>query len=201
MHEAIAQNFLDDAIKSFRDYKKLAEKALAQVSEEEFFRTLDPETNSLAIIVQHLAGNMLSRWTDFLTADGEKPNRNRDSEFIIDSATTRADVMEFWQRGWGCVFAALEPLQTQDLARTVTIRGQAHTVVEAINRQLTHYPMHIGQIVLLAKHYRSSAWRTLSVPRNASAAFNQKLGAALVAGDNPDRFSAPQDLLNAEART
>ena len=195
MYEAIAQNYLTDARKSFRDYKELAEKALAQISDEEFFRTLDAETNSVAIIVKHLAGNMMSRWTDFLATDGEKPNRNRDSEFIIGSEATREELMKFWRRGWACVFAALEPLQPQDLARVVMIRGQAHTVVEAINRQLTHYPSHIGQIILLAKHYRSSEWRTLSVPRNRSGEFNQRLAGALAAGENPNRLTAPQELL------
>ncbi len=198
--ETIARNYLDDALKSFRDYKKLADKALVQVSDEIFFYTLDPETNSLAIIVKHLAGNMFSRWTDFLTTDGEKPNRNRDGEFVTPADTTRVALMAHWEAGWQCVFDAIEPLQPEDLARIITIRGQAHTVLEAINRQLTHYPSHIGQIILLAKHYRSSEWQTLSVPRNRSAEFNNYLGAQTAAGNNPGRFDATQDFVDNSAK-
>jgi hypothetical protein len=189
----LAQNYLADALKSFREYKKLADKAMAQVSDEEFFRALDDEANSIAVIVKHLAGNMLSRWTDFLTTDGEKPTRHRDTEFIITPETTRADSWEHWERGWACVFAAIEPLQPEDLARTVTIRGQAHTVLEAINRQLAHYSSHVGQIILLAKRWRGGEWQTLSVPRNRSAGFNQYLGDKLAAGENPGRHEAVQD--------
>jgi hypothetical protein len=192
MFETIAQNYLADALKSFRDYKKLADKAMAQVRDEEFFRALDAEANSIAVIVKHLAGNMFSRWTDFLTTDGEKPDRNRDGEFVIAPDATRAALLDFWERGWQRVFAALEPLQPADLARTVFIRGQAHTVLEAINRQLAHYPSHVGQIILLAKHFRGAEWQTLSIPRNRSAAFNQFLGDKLAAGENPGRLDAPQ---------
>ena len=198
--EAIARNYLDDALKSFRSYKKLADKALAQVSDEEFFYTLDPESNSPAIIVKHLAGNMLSRWTDFLTTDGEKPNRNRDGEFVAPADTTRVALMAHWEAGWQCLFTAIETLQPKDLERTITIRGQVHTVLEAINRQLTHYPSHIGQIILLAKHYRSSEWQTLSVPRHRSAEFNNYLGAQTAAGNNPGRFDATQDFVDNSAK-
>ena len=198
--KTIARNYLDDALKSFRDYKKLVDKALAQVSDEEFFYTLDPETNSLAVIVKHLAGNMISRWTDFLTTDGEKISRNRDGEFIIQPDSDRAALTEHWEAGWQCLFTAIEPLQSEDLARTITIRGQVHTVLEAINRQLTHYPSHIGQIILLAKHYRSSEWQTLSVPRNRSAEFNNYLGAQTAAGNNPGRFDATQDFVDNSAK-
>lgn len=173
--ETIVQNYFDDAIKSFRAYKKMADKAIAQLKDEEFFIALDDESNSVAVIMKHMAGNMFSRWTDFLTTDGEKPNRNRDMEFVIEADTRKDDVLDFWERGWACVFAALEPLKAEDFERTVPIRGEAHTIVEAINRQLTHYAYHIGQIVFLAKHFRSTEWRTLSVPRNRSAEFNAAL--------------------------
>ncbi|HET9479921.1 MAG TPA: DUF1572 family protein [Pyrinomonadaceae bacterium] len=165
-HEAVAQNYLDDARKAMRAYKKLAEKALDQLNDEEFFVTLDEESNSVAVIMKHMAGNMFSRWTDFLTTDGEKPNRNRDYEFVIEPGTTKNDVRNYWERGWECVFAALDPLQTEDLNRRVLIRGEEHTVVEAINRQLMHYAYHVGQIVFLAKHFRAIAWQSLSIPRN-----------------------------------
>lgn len=172
----IIQNYLDDARSAMRAYKKLAEKALAQLKDDEFFITLDEESNSVAVVMKHMAGNMLSRWTDFLTTDGEKPNRNRDMEFVIESQTTKSDVIAYWERGWQCVFEALEPLQVEDLGKTVTIRGEVHTVVQAINRQLMHYAYHIGQIVFLAKHFRSAEWTSLSIPRNRSLEFNASMG-------------------------
>jgi len=175
MNETLAEEYLADAIASFRSYKKLADKAIAQVTDEELFVTLDEESNSIAVVMKHLAGNMFSRWTDFLTSDGEKPDRNRDVEFVIESNTTRDDVISYWERGWKCVFDAIEPLTPADFTRRVIIRGQEHTIVQAINRQLTHYSYHIGQIVFLAKHFRSSEWQSLSIPRNRSAAFNKFL--------------------------
>lgn len=164
--DAIAQNYLDDARKATRAYKKLAEKALDQLKDEEFFVTLDEESNSIAVVMKHMAGNMFSRWTDFLTTDGEKPNRNRDMEFVIEPNTTKDAVLDYWERGWQCVFEALDPLQIEDLEKRVFIRGEEHTVVQAINRQLMHYAYHIGQIVYLAKHFRSAEWNSLSIPRN-----------------------------------
>src|SRR3982751_3696061 len=162
--ETIIENFRSDAIRSFRGYKVLAERALEQVSDEDFYRQIDPESNSIAVIVKHLAGNLISRWTDFLTTDGEKPTRDRDTEFeLIED--TRESLMHFWERGWKELFGALEPLAAEDLSRKVMIRGEPHTIVEAINRQLTHYSYHIGQIVFLAKHFQSSEWKTLSVPK------------------------------------
>ncbi len=175
MEESITRHYLADAISSFRAYKGLAEKALAQVNDEELFITLDEEGNSLAVIMKHIAGNMISRWTDFLTTDGEKPERNRDMEFVIEPGMTRDQVMAYWERGWREVFAALEPLSPEDFKKKVTIRGQEHTIVEAINRQMTHYAYHIGQIVFLAKHFRSSEWKSLSIPRNRSQDFNKYL--------------------------
>src|SRR6478609_1406431 len=165
MQQQIIENYLSDSILSFRNAKKMAERAIEQVSDDEFFRQIDEESNSLAVIVKHIAGNARSRWSDFLNSDGEKPDRNRDTEFEM-MEDTRESLMEFWESGWRTVFDALEPLTAADLAKTVTIRGEPHTVVEAINRQLTHYSYHVGQIVFLAKHLKSSEWRTLSIPRN-----------------------------------
>src|SRR5881397_2692227 len=173
--QSIGQHYLDDALHTFRDYKKLAERAFAQISDEDFFRTIDDESNSIAVNVKHLAGNMLSRWTDFLTTDGEKPERNRDMEFIMLPETTKEDVLTCWGKGWQSVFDAVEPLKPEDLTLSVTIRGQDHTVVQAINRQLAHYAYHVGQIVYLAKHLKSSEWQSLSVPKNRSAEFNAQL--------------------------
>jgi uncharacterized damage-inducible protein DinB len=166
--DAIAQDYLNDSRKAMRAYKKLAEKALDQLKDDEYFITLDEESNSVAVVMKHMAGNMFSRWTDFLTTDGEKPNRNRDYEFVISPETTRDDVRDYWERGWQCVFAAIDPLQIEDLEKRVYIRGEEHTVVMAINRQLMHYAYHIGQIVYLAKHFRASDWSSLSIPRNRS---------------------------------
>ncbi len=175
--EAIVQNYFEDAISSLKQAKKLADKAIAQMNDDELFVTLDEESNSVAVIMKHMAGNMFSRWTNFLTTDGEKPDRNRDMEFVIESNTTKDDILDYWERGWACVFAALEPLTPEDFEKTVLIRGEPHTIVMAINRQLMHYSYHIGQIVYLAKHFRSTEWRSLSVPRNKSAEFNaSKMG-------------------------
>lgn len=171
MKNQIIENYLTDAIASFRNYKKLAEKAMEQISDEEFFRLIDEESNSIAIIVKHIAGNLKSRWTDFLTADGEKDFRNRDSEFVAEN-DTRESLMQFWEEGWQILFDNLEPLTPNDFEKTITIRSQPHTICEAINRQLTHYAYHVGQITFLAKHFRSAEWKTLSVPKNKSLEFN-----------------------------
>lgn len=167
-------SYADDARAIFHQYKKMGEGAMVQVADADLTRTLDPEMNSIAQIVKHLSGNMRSRWTDFLTSDGEKPTRNRDSEFENPPAT-RAELLETWERGWECLFAALDPLTDADLARTVTIRGEAHSVMQAINRQVAHISYHLGQIVLLAKHFQSSQWESLSVPRGKSAEFNRRV--------------------------
>jgi hypothetical protein len=169
-------SYIKDSLTIFRQYKRLAERAMDQVSDEQLFTTLDPEANSIAIIVKHMAGNMRSRWTGFLNTDGEKPDRNRDSEFV-DPPNTRNDLLATWEGGWSCLFSAIEPLTDADLGRTITIRGEAHSVMQAINRQLAHYPHHVGQIVLLAKHFASDHWQSLSVPRNQSAEFNRKVAA------------------------
>jgi Protein of unknown function (DUF1572) len=175
MPNDIATHYLEEVRRQFRGHKRLAEAAIAQLKDEELFRTLDAESNSIAILVKHLAGNMRSRFTDFLTSDGEKPDRNRDREFEMTAATTRADVMRWWEEGWALVFATVEALKPEDVMRTVTIRGEPHTVMQAINRQIAHYAQHTGQIVFLAKHFRSSEWKTLSVPRGKSEAFNAKV--------------------------
>ena len=171
----IIKQYLEDALSSFRAYKKLADKAIDQTRDDELFVTLDEESNSIAVVMKHMAGNMISRWTNFLTTDGEKPDRHRDMEFVIKPGTTRDEVLAYWERGWTCVFDAIEPLTPDDFGKTVNIRGQAHTIVQAINRQLTHYSYHVGQIVFLAKHFRSTEWQSLSVPKNRSAEFNQFL--------------------------
>lgn len=189
MDSALLENYLEDVRSSFRDYKSLAEKAFAQISHEEFFHTLDADANSIAVIIKHMSGNMLSRWTDFLTSDGEKPFRHRDGEFALtaEEAISQETLMQQWERGWACLFAALEPLTPEDLRHKVLIRGEPHTVIEALNRQLTHYAYHIGQIVLLAKHMRSENWKSLSVPKNKSAIFNQAMQAKQATGIDTSR--------------
>jgi len=169
-------SYLEDSIAVLRYYKHLADRAMAQATDEQLYLTLDHEANSIAIVVKHMAGNMRSRWTNFLTTDGEKPNRNRDNEFVAPAATREA-LLEDWESGWAALFGALEPLTDADLSRTITIRGEAHSVMQAINRQVAHYAHHVGQIVLLAKHYACDRWQSLSVPRNQSAEFNQKVAA------------------------
>jgi hypothetical protein len=169
-------SYLEDALSLFACYKKLAERAIDQVTDECLFAPIDREANSIAIIVKHLAGNMCSRWTDFLTSDGEKPTRDRDSEFE-DPPATRAELLALWESGWACLFSALQSLTDADLTRKITIRGEAHSVMQAVNRQLAHYPHHIGQIVLLAKHFACESWQSLSIPRRKSAEFNRKVAA------------------------
>ncbi len=152
---------------------------MAQCPDECLFLTLDAESNSIAIIVKHLAGNMRSRWMDFLTTDGEKPDRNRDTEFETPPSS-RVELMEMWERGWKYVFDALEPLTEADLTKTVTIRTEPHSVMQAINRQVAHYAHHVGQILFLAKHLtftKTGKWESLSVPRGKSADMNVKVAA------------------------
>ena len=169
-------SYIEDSLTLFRYYKKLAEGAMAQVTDEQLFATMDDETNSIAIVVKHMAGNMRSRWTDFLTTDGEKQDRERDTEFV-DPPATREALLQVWEDGWSRLFHALEPLGEADLSRTVTIRGEAHSVMQAINRQVAHYAHHVGQIVMLAKHLAHDRWQSLSVPRNRSADFNRRVAA------------------------
>jgi len=166
-------HILDEVRRQMRGHKRLAEGALGQVADEQLTVTLDPESNSLAILIKHIAGNMHSRFTDFLTTDGEKPDRHRDQEFELTGSPTREDLMRRWQQGWACVFTALDSLKPDDLMRTVYIRQEPHTVLQALNRALAHYAFHIGQIVFLAKHLRSHEWKTLSVARGKSEEFNR----------------------------
>ncbi|MGE5414174.1 MAG: DUF1572 family protein [Syntrophomonadaceae bacterium] len=165
---AAEDHWLADAILQFRKYKKLAEGALAQVADADFFRTIDPESNSVALVVKHMAGNMRSRWTDFRTSDGEKPDRDRDEEFEVRDTDTRESLMAAWEAGWALTFEAIAPLRSEDLLAEVRIRGQAHTVIQAVHRQLTHYAYHVGQIVLLARHFAGPRWTSLSIPKGKS---------------------------------
>lgn len=163
-----ATHYLEEARRQMRGNKRLAEAAMAQLEDEDFFVAIDAEANSIAILIKHMAGNMRSRFTNFLTTDGEKPNRFRDQEFEWTGSTTRADMMKLWEEGWNCVFAAIDALTPEDVMNTVTIRNEPHTVLQAINRQIAHYAYHTGQIVFLAKHLRSSEWKSLSIPRGKS---------------------------------
>lgn len=167
----LQQAYLEDCLLQMRKLKTKAEKAAAQVNDEQFFAVLDPESNSIAIIMKHLAGNMRSRWTDFLTSDGEKPGRDRDREFESGTTDTRESILAAWEDGWNRLFTAISPLKPKDLVRTVTIRGEPHSVIQAINRQMTHYAAHVGQIIFLAKHYAGPNWKTLSIPRGKSKEF------------------------------
>ena len=174
----LATQFIEHSLAEFRRYKSLAEGSFAQVDDAEFFAVLDPEANSIAVLVKHMAGNMRSRWTDFLTSDGEKPDRFRDEEFLIRPGDTRPALMERWGANWALLFATLEALSPDDFAHTVQIRNEPHTIVQAVQRQLAHYAYHVGQIVMMAKHFRSQAWQSLSIPRGGSDAFNVKMNAA-----------------------
>ena len=176
MAHRMTTSHLADSIDLFRYYKSLAERGMEQCPEEGLFAALDAESNSIAIIVKHMAGNMRSRWTDFLTSDGEKPDRNRDSEFE-DAPKTRAELMALWERGWKILFDALEGMSETDLTRTITIRTEPHSVTQAINRQIAHYSYHIGQIVFLSRHFAAHAgeWKSLTIPRKKSAEFNARV--------------------------
>jgi Protein of unknown function (DUF1572) len=169
-------SYLKDSIDLFRYYKKLGDRAMAQCPDEGLFATLDAESNSIAIVVKHMAGNMRSRWTSFLTTDGEKPDRNRDKEFE-EPPVTRAELMELWERGWKYLFDALEPLTDADASRTVTIRTEPHSVMQAINRQVAHYAYHVGQIVYLARHFAGDKWQSLTIPKKKSGEFNRQVAA------------------------
>jgi uncharacterized protein DUF1572 len=176
MAHQFTTSYLRDSVDLFHYYKKLGERAIAQCPDEGLFTMLDAESNSIAIIVKHMAGNMRSRWTDFLTSDGEKPNRNRDTEFEGPPAT-RAELLEMWEGGWKLLFGALEPLSDADLTRTITIRTEPHSVTQAINRQIAHYSYHVGQIVYLARHLAGDKWQTLTIPKKKSAEFNRQVAA------------------------
>ena len=164
-------SYLKDSVSLFQYYKRLGENALAQCPDNGLFATLDEENNSIAVVVKHMAGNMLSRWTDFLSSDGEKPSRNRDAEFE-EPPKTRAEVLDLWDAGWKCMFTALEGLNDASMTQTVKIRGEEHSVMQAINRQVAHYSYHVGQIVMLAKHFAGANWKSLTIPKKKSAEFN-----------------------------
>ena len=162
---AIPSDFLPDAIQEFRKYQDLGARAMAQLEDDELFRTVDPESNSIALVVKHLRGNMISRWTDFLTSDGEKPDRQRDTEFEMEEGTSRKELERWWTEGWSVALSSIEALRPTDLGKVVTIRGEPLSVLQAILRNLTHASYHVGQMVLLAKHFRGAEWKSLSIPK------------------------------------
>src|SRR6267154_2715907 len=174
MAHQFSTSYIKDSIGVFHYYKKLTERAIAQCPDAGLFTTLDGQCNSIAIIVKHMAGNMRSRWTDFLTSDGEKPDRNRDAEFETPPQT-RSGLVALWEAGWKICFDALDALKDEDLTRTITIRTEPHSVMQAINRQVGHYAHHAGQIVFLAKHFTGENWQTLGVPKKKSADFNRRV--------------------------
>lgn len=185
--EALGAHYVENALQNFRGLKTLADRAIAQLSEEEFFRRIDDESNSVALVVKHVSGNLRSRWSDFLTTDGEKADRRRDAEFALEDADTRASLLDAWERGWSILFREVGALVPSDLLREVRIRGEAHTVVAAVNRQLTHYGNHVGQIVFLAKHLRAKDWQTLSIPRGESETFNAEMERGRTTPPSPPR--------------
>lgn len=172
--DSLAEHYLETSLAAFKSQKKLADRAMAQLDEAGMFWVPEPESNSVAIIVKHVAGNMISRWTDFLTTDGEKPSRNRDDEFV-DGFTNKQQALDVWQQGWNVLLETIAGLTPDDLFRTVTIREEPHSVIQAIQRQISHYGYHVGQIVYAAKAYRSAQWTTLSIAKNASAQFNAQM--------------------------
>jgi uncharacterized damage-inducible protein DinB len=174
MAHQFTTSYTKDAIELFRHYKRLADNAIAQCPDDKLSAEIDPESNSIAIIMKHLAGNMRSRWTDFLATDGEKPDRHRDSEFEAP-ATTRTELLAMWEAGWKLLFDALTLLTDAELSATITIRTEPHSVMQAINRQTAHYSYHIGQIVYLARHFAGSEWKTLTIPKRMSTEFNKKV--------------------------
>jgi hypothetical protein len=169
LSETFADRHLQDIARTYRNYKLLGERAMAQVADADLHTLVDPDANSIAIIVKHVAGNLRSRFTDFLTTDGEKANRNRDDEFEMPAAAGRDEMMRWWESCWSIVLDTIDRLKPEDLERTVTIRGEAFLVVEALNRSVTHTAYHVGQIVLLAKHFAGPKWTSLSIPKHQSA--------------------------------
>lgn len=170
-----ASAYLEDVRAVARTYKQLADGAMAQVDDAQFATALGGEENGIALIVKHMAGNLRSRWTDFLTTDGEKPDRDRDGEFELGGADGRAALMEAWEQGWATFLGTLDALTPDDLGRTIHIRGEPQTVIRAVDRGIAHACYHVGQIVLLAKHFAGPAWRTLSIPRRQSRQFNAQM--------------------------
>lgn len=179
----INNNYIESVKKQFLYYKTIGEKAIEQLEPEQLFISVNEDTNSIAMIIQHVSGNMLSRWTDFLTSDGEKDWRNRDIEFE-ETITNKEELMNLWNKGWDCFFGALNSLQPEQLETIIYIRNEGHTVIEAINRQLAHYPYHIGQIVFYSKMLKQSEWNSLSIPKNKSNSYNS------------DKFSKEKSIKN-----
>ncbi len=170
---SLSKIVLDELVQLFRDHKQFAEKAVVQVSDEDLRKALHPETNSIAVIMKHIAGNLISRFTDFLTTDGEKPDRNRDNEFV-DDFRSRDELLNYWERGWKCVFSALAELTPADLEKIVTIRGEPHSVVKAVDRSIAHLAYHVGQIVLIARVHAGKNWNVMTIPRGGSDEFNRR---------------------------
>jgi hypothetical protein len=175
MADRVSEHYLENCLNEFTKMKLLAEKAINQIKYEDIFWSPDEESNSIAIIIKHMHGNMISRWTDFLTTDGEKPTRNRDEEFNKVFYTDKDDLLERWEKGWKVVFEVIGSLKDIDLMREITIRGEKHTIIQALNRQLTHYSYHVGQIIYIAKHLNQSSWNSLSIPKGKSEEFNEKM--------------------------
>ncbi len=171
----ISTAYLDDLFRSLRGHKRLADNAIAQLNDQQFFAAPDPEDNSVAIIVKHVAGNLRSRFTDFLNSDGEKPDRHRDQEFEVAKDATREQIMSWWEQHWQLLFETINSLQSDDLERTVTIRAQPHSVLQALNRAMSHLAYHTGQIVWLCKHWKGAEWKSLSVPKGQSEQFRAKM--------------------------
>lgn len=171
-NDDVAAAYLDETFRAFRGYKRLADGALTQLNDKEFFYLPDPESNSTALVVKHMTGNLRSRWTDLLTTDGEKPDRNRDQEFILSAGDTRDELMRRWEQSWETVFNSIKSLKPEDIARTVYIRKEPHTVMQAVNRSILHTAYHVGQILYLGKHLRGASWKTLSIPKGKSAEVN-----------------------------
>jgi uncharacterized damage-inducible protein DinB len=171
----LATLYLDELFRGLRGHKRLADGAIAQLSDEQFFAAPDPESNSIAVIAKHMAGNLRSRFTGFLTSDGEKPDRNRDQEFVMTPDTTRDVVLSWWEQSWQLLFDTINSLQAEDLDRTITIRGEPHSVLQALNRSMSHCAYHVGQITFLAKHWKGAAWQSLSVPKGESEQFNARM--------------------------
>ena len=165
--------YYDEVRRSFRGYKRLADGGMAQLSDQEFFHAPDPESNSTAAVVKHVAGNLRSRWQDFLTSDGEKPDRNRDQEFIIEPGLTREELMRRWEASFKIVFDTIAAMTPEDFSRIVTVRGEPHTILHAMNRSLMHTAYHVGQILYVGKHLRGAEWKMLSIPKGKSEEFNK----------------------------
>ena len=171
----LGSHYIDEVFRGLRGHKRLADDAIAQLTDEQFFAQPDPESNSVAIIVKHMAGSFRSRFTDFLTSDGEKPDRNRDQEFLMAADTGRDELLRWWEQNWQLVFEVINTLQADDLERTITIRGQPHSVLQALNRAVAHCAYHVGQITFLAKHWKGAEWKSLSVPKGQSEQFNAEM--------------------------